>query len=228
MAASRAQNSKPKRGSAVSNEFKTDQEAFWAGQFGDAYIARNSGDPPIAHNIALFARMLSRCRPIGSLIEFGSNIGLNLRAIRAVSPGTRLDAIEINESAVRQLRAWGGAEQIHHCSILDFQATRKWDAVLVKGVLIHVNPDYLPRVYDAMFRASNRYLLVAEYCNPTPLEVPYRGHAGRLFKRDFAGELLDQHSTLRIVDYGFVWHRDPAFPQDDVTWFVLEKAELCE
>jgi pseudaminic acid biosynthesis-associated methylase len=211
----------------MDREFKTEQEAFWAGQFGDAYIVRNTGDHLVANNISLFARIFSRCRRLDSLIEFGANVGLNLRAIRALSPETQLDAIEINDNAVMQLRAWGGVNTIHRGSILDFHAARKWDAVLMKGVLIHVNPDYLQQVYEAMFRASDHYLIVVEYYNPTPVEVSYRGHMGRLFKRDFAGELLDKYPTLRIVDYGFVWHRDPMFPQDDVTWFVLEKGGSC-
>ena len=45
-----------------------------------------------------------------------------------------------------------------------------------------------------------------------------RPHA-RLFKRDFAGEMLDRFSDLRLVDYGFRYHRDPAHPADDLTWF---------
>ena len=64
---------------------------------------------------------------------------------------------------------------------------------------------------------------VAEYYNPSPVELPYRGHEGKLFKRDFAGELMDRHSTLTLVDYGFAYHRDNCFPQDDLTWFLLEK-----
>jgi spore coat polysaccharide biosynthesis protein SpsF len=44
-----------------------------------------------------------------------------------------------------------------------------------------------------------------------------------LFKRDFAGDLLDRFPGLVLVDYGFVYHRDKAFPQDDMTWFLLEK-----
>ena len=211
----------------MDREFKTEQETFWAGKFGDDYIGRNTGDHLVASNISLFARIFSRCRRLNSLIEFGANVGLNLRAIRAISPETQLDAIEINESAVAHLRAWGGVNTIHRGSILDFQANRTWDAVLIKGVLIHINPAYLQQVYEALFRASERYLIVAEYYNPTPVEVSYRGHAGRLFKRDFAGEMLDKYPTLRIVDYGFVWRRDPMFPQDDVTWFVLEKSGSC-
>jgi spore coat polysaccharide biosynthesis protein SpsF len=54
--------------------------------------------------------------------------------------------------------------------------------------------------------------------------LPYRGHDERLFKRDFAGEILDRFPDLRLVDYGFRYRRDPNFPQDDVTWFLMEKA----
>jgi spore coat polysaccharide biosynthesis protein SpsF len=56
------------------------------------------------------------------------------------------------------------------------------------------------------------------------VSIPYRGHEDRLFKRDFAGELLSRFGDLRLIDYGFVYHRDPKFPQDDITWFLLEKA----
>jgi len=52
---------------------------------------------------------------------------------------------------------------------------------------------------------------------------PYRDHTDRLFKRDFTGEMLDMFSDLELVDYGFVYRRDPIFPQDDITWFLLEK-----
>ena len=66
-------------------------------------------------------------------------------------------------------------------------------------------------------------MLIAEYYNPTPVEVTYRGHSRRLFKRDFAGELLSAYDDLQLVDYGFSYHGDPVMPQDDITWFLLEK-----
>ena len=207
----------------MNNQFKTDQEAFWAGRFGDDYAGRNAGAALIGSNIAMFSRILSLCAGVKSLIEFGANIGLNLRAIRSLWPEVSLDAIEINESAVQQLRAWGGTGRIHHGSILNFEPDRSWDLALIKGVLIHIDPQYLPQVYDLLYAASSRYIVVIEYYNPTPVEVTYRGHSGKLFKRDFAGELLDRHPSLRVLDYGFVWRRDPVFPQDDPTWFILEK-----
>ena len=129
----------------MNDQFKTDQEAFWAGKFGDDYIARNAGAALLGSNIAFLSKMLSRCPCAKSLIEFGANIGMNLRAIRALRPDLQLDAIEINEKAVGELRAWGGANRIHHGSVLDFNPDRTWDIALIKGVLIHINPDYLPQ-----------------------------------------------------------------------------------
>jgi pseudaminic acid biosynthesis-associated methylase len=207
----------------MSRDYQTSQEQFWAGQFGDAYSQRSQGEHLVASNTALFARMFARCASVGSLIEFGANVGLNLRAIRTLAPAMQLEAIEINGSAVVTLREWGGVQAVHHTSILEFQPQRTWDAVLIKGVLIHIDPQRLSQVYDALYRACGRYLFLIEYYNPSPLELDYRGHQGKLFKRDFAGELLDRFADLRVIDYGFVWRRDPAFPQDDVTWFVLEK-----
>ena len=94
--------------------------------------------------------------------------------------------------------------------------------MLIKGVLIHINPDFLSKVYEILHKSSKRYICVAEYYNPSPLEVSYRGHQGKLFKRDFAGEIIDKFKDVCLVDYGFVYHRD-AYPQDDITWFLLEK-----
>ena len=112
---------------------------------------------------------------------------------------------------------------MHNSSILDFSPARQWDLALIKGVLIHINPEALPQVYDNLFAACGRYLMVAEYYNPVPVAIAYRGHSDRLFKRDFAGEIMDRHSQLRLVDYGFAYRRDPNFPQDDITWFLMEK-----
>ena len=67
------------------------------------------------------------------------------------------------------------------------------------------------------------YPFLAKYYSPTPVSISYRGHKDRLFKRDFAGELLDKYSDLKLVDYGFLYHRDYYFQKDDLTWFLLEK-----
>ncbi|CAN5233572.1 hypothetical protein BH11PSE11_BH11PSE11_16590 [soil metagenome] len=207
----------------MTNAFKTEQEQFWAGQFGDEYSDRNQGVGVLAGNLALFHKILCHTQSIGSAIEFGANIGLNLEALRVLIPGIELSAIEINRTAVESLEKLGGI-RIYPQSILEFQPDAPRDLSLIKGVLIHINPDSLPQVYDRLYQSSKRYICVAEYYNPSPVEVLYRGNQGKLFKRDFAGEMLDRFADLRLLDYGFVYHRDNHFPQDDLTWFLMEKA----
>ena len=63
-----------------------------------------------------------------------------------------------------------------------------------------------------------------EYYNPTPVEISYRGHSGKLFKRDFAGEMLDRFLDLQLLDYGFCYSRDYNFLYGNATWFLLEKS----
>ncbi len=203
--------------------FKTEQEVFWAGEFGTAYIGHNQGDALLASNLDFFAKALRATRNVVSCIEFGANIGMNLKALKLLHPAQQHHGIEINADAVKELGAVIGVNHVFHTSILDFSPNRTWDLVLIKGVLIHMNPDVLPQVYDALYRAAGRYLLVAEYYNPSPVAIPYRGHTDRLFKRDFAGELMDRYADLVLIDYGFSYRRDPNFPQDDITWFLMEK-----
>lgn len=204
-------------------EYKTEQEAFWAGDFGNKYIERNEGSQLLAANLAFFSKALARAESPGSCIEFGANIGMNLQALRLLFPCQELSAVEINPTAAAALRKFLPEERVYHSSILDFAPQQRWDLVLIKGVLIHINSDHLPTVYDKLYAACGRYLLVCEYYNPTPVAIPYRGHTDRLFKRDFAGEIMDCHPDLRLVDYGFAYQRDPNFSQDDITWFLMEK-----
>ncbi|WIY70099.1 hypothetical protein KB221_03515 [Aquidulcibacter paucihalophilus] len=205
------------------DDFRTEQESFWAGEFGSDYIARNQGDQLLASNLAFFSNVLRGARNPQSCIEFGANIGMNLKALKLLYPGIDASAIEINAAAAEELAKVIPADQVFNKSILDFKPTRAYDLALIKGVLIHLNPEVLPEVYDRLVEATGRYLVVAEYYNPSPVAIPYRGHSDRLFKRDFAGELMERHPSLKLVDYGFAYRRDPDFPQDDITWFLMEK-----
>ena len=200
----------------------TEQEKFWQGDFGNQYVDRNVGQPLVAANLALFAKALTRAGRIDSLVELGTNAGNNLQALRQLLPRCELFGVEINASACTQAQALDIA-QIWHGSLFDFPRTRRYDLTLSKGVLIHLAPELLPAAYAQLYELSERYILIAEYYNPAPMEVSHRGNSGKLFKRDFAGEMLDRYSDLQLLDYGFGYHRDPQFPVDDITWFLLEK-----
>ena len=180
---------------------RTEQERFWSGDFGDDYIDRNRSSRFAPSNLALFSRILSRTGPVDSVLELGANIGLNLDAVTQLLPGVDAAGVEINDRAVRELRARRNIRAFHS-SMLEWK------------------PDH---EYDLVYGASRRFVLFCEYFNPTPVEVTYRGHSGKLFKRDFAADFLDRFADVEVVDYGFVWRRDPAFTQDDMTWFLLRK-----
>ena len=146
---------------------RTPQEQLWAGEFGNDYITRNRDGALLDNNRALFDKILSHTQGVTSAIEFGANIGNNLRALRDLLPEAELHSVEINATAAAEIEAWGGAT-VEVASLLDFEPSRQWDLSFTKGVLIHLPPEALPGVYDKLVAASSRYVMVCEYYNPTP------------------------------------------------------------
>lgn len=202
--------------------YKTEQERFWAGEFGDEYIARNAGTTRLASSISLLSKALARTHGVRSVLELGANIGLNMLALRQLLPEAQLHAVEINARAYEQLSGIEGVTA-HHASLLDFKQPEPVDFAFTRGVLIHLAPEELSGAYRTLYESSARYIGLMEYYNPTPVEVPYRGHTGKLFKRNWCADFMRQYPDVRLLDYGFIFHMDPLFPADDVTWFMLEK-----
>ncbi len=204
--------------------YQTSQEEFWAGSFGDKYINRNYNKKIVASNIKLFSSIIKSTKNIQTVLEFGPNIGLNLLAIQQIIPNSKTAAVEINKQAVKILKNIPNV-QIFNQSILEFQNVTKYDFVFTKGFLIHMNPKTLSGIYDILYTSAKKYICVIEYYNPTPVSIIYRGHRNKLFKRDFAGEIMSKFPDLMMIDYGFVYHGDPNFPQDDLNWFLMQKGE---
>ena len=203
--------------------YQTEQEKFWASDFGNEYPSRNEGEFLIASNIALFSKILRSAPSVKSVAELGCNIGLNLSALKRVHQKFDLRGYEINALAAKAAAGENMAEIINTTITEPLNSDKKFDLTFTKGVLIHINPDKLDAVYENLYTLSNRYIMVCEYYNPSPVAIEYRGHQDRLFKRDFAGELIAKYN-LRLLDYGFNYHRDPYFTNDDTTWFLMEKS----
>jgi len=208
---------------------RTEQEEHWAGPKGDAYHERSPGDERA--NYHFFAMALDKAnmgeRGMRTMIELGAGTGANIRALVKRYPFAEITALELHTGAAKILK-----ERAPHVlvaagvSVTDWEPLPKyWDVVITKGLMIHIPPADLPAVYDRIHTAAGRYILLAEYYNPTPVEIPYRGEANRLWKRDFAGEMLDRFPDLMLRDYGFAYHRDTEAPQDDLTWWLLEKSQ---
>ena len=197
------------------------QEEFWTSKFGDSYSSRNQSKELLSANKVFFQQVMAEVEPKPkTFLELGSNVGMNYLAIKDLLPEVDFTGLEINGDAFQELAKTGCKAVLG--SVYDFETTERFDFTFTKGVLIHINPERLSEVYEKLYTYSDDYILIAEYYNPVPVEVDYRGHAGKLFKRDFAGEMLDRFTDLKLVDYGFIYHRD-AFPQDDISWFLLRK-----
>jgi pseudaminic acid biosynthesis-associated methylase len=203
--------------------YHTEQEKFWATDFGNDYPNRNEGEKLISSNLALFSKIFKSCVSVNSVAELGCNIGLNLIALNRININMKLRGYEINEEAATAAREKNIAEIINTTIIETLEVNQKFDLTFTKGVLIHINPDKLHAVYRNLYDLSNRYIMICEYYNPVPVSIDYRGNKDRLFKRDFAGELIKEFD-LKLVDYGFNYYQDTYLTNDDSTWFLLEKS----
>lgn len=202
------------------------QTALWRGSFGDAYVDRNVAT---RQRIAATTRLWSEILKVivgaepNSILEVGSNVGINLRALRAiieadfyaVEPNATARSILIRDHVLPETNLRDGVAQK-----IDFQDGVA-DLVFTSGVLIHIHPDDLLAACGEIYRCARRYIVCIEYFSSQPEMIPYRGHEETLFRRDFGGFWLDNFPGIRTLGYGFAWKRASA--PDDLTWWIFEK-----
>ena len=197
----------------------SDQEKFWKGRFGDNYINRNQ----ISNRHLVIGKDLVDNRVyIKSAIELGPNIGLNLDGLKRIFPEIKTFGVEINKKAFSILK------KKHPCanrSIINFKSKKKFDLVLITGVLMHQDPKNLKKIYKTMYDLTKKYIYISEYFNPKPIEILYHNERERLYKRDFAKEIWELYPNLKLINYGFQWKQDPFFSGgcDDTNWFIFTK-----
>jgi pseudaminic acid biosynthesis-associated methylase len=202
--------------------FKTKQEEFWVGDFGNEYSNRNQGDQLVNSNIYLFNQIFKTSLEIKSIVELGCNNGLNFKALKKINKNFELTGYEINKKALKEVTDLNLATVIEQSIIEPLPTNIQYDLSFTKGVLIHINPDNLHSAYENLYNLSKNYILVCEYYNVDPVTIDYRGHKKMMFKRDFAGEMIDKFK-LKLIDYGFIYKRDNYSPNDDAHWFLLKK-----
>ena len=183
---------------------KTSQEKFWAKSFGDNYTYRNI---KTKNRINIIGRDLMKNKiKINSALELGCNVGYNLDALKNLYPYSELFGVEINKKSYDIVKK---KYKCYNESFLEFKTQKKFDLVFTSAVLIHQDPKYLSKIYKKIYSLSKKYIYINEYFNPTPVEISYRGHKKKLFKRDFAKELWKKYPKLKLINYGFHWKEDP-------------------
>ena len=204
----------------------TPQLKAWTDQFGDEYVDRNDyADWKMEPGVEAFRRILGGL-DIESVLEVGSNTGLNLLFINELFKGSvRLYAVEPNRKAFDRLvsQARMKLEKAWNCDSFQLPlADSSIDLVFTAGVLIHIAPDDLGRATDEIVRVARKHMLCIEYFSHTPVEMPYHGQTGLLFKRDFGAFYLDRFPSLKCTRYGFLWQREFRI-FDNLNWWLFEK-----
>jgi len=177
-------------------------EALWGGDFGDEYVDRNfaAGEGRREFWRAILGRLEAT-----TALEVGCNIGGNVRWVAEVLGAGSVTGIDINEKALAELRRrLPGVTAVHgRARELPF-ADRSFDFAYTVGVLIHQSPEDLPTVMSEIVRCSDRFVMCAEYpAEEEPEEeVPYRGHRGALYRRDYGGLYQRWFPQLRLIEDG--------------------------
>ena len=191
----------------------TEQESWWAGDAGKAYIARNRLDWSL--RVPFWDDVINWTNP-GSVLEIGCNIGSNLKAIRSIDRELNLVGVDVNVDAITEATIAG----LNTYEMSGAEAGDMWpdsfDLVFTAGVLIHVAPEHLSSLMDSIIKASKRYVLAIEYAADKEEHVEYRGCTDRLWRRPF-GEFYRQKG-LRLID---TWDAGNGF--DRCTAWLLEK-----
>jgi pseudaminic acid biosynthesis-associated methylase len=188
---------------------------FWAGQFGTEYTQRNRVD--WKNRVPFWESAIQFCQPATAL-EVGCNAGWNMRAIQQVDQSIEIQGVDINPLAAEEARQAGlDVNVIPADGILGMFEAGSMDLVFTCGVLIHIAPEDLELVMRNIVTISGRFVLAVEYHNETEEEVEYRGHAGKLWKRDY-GKLY-QNLGLNLLSVG------DAGGFDSCQYYLLEKKQ---
>jgi len=204
---------------------RNEQEAFWAEIYAKDYITKNS---QFDESLLLrgWEQILRKVKAPSSIVEFGPNIGRNIKALNHFYPEADKTVVEISSEAISVLERNNPNLKIHNASIRESSLiASSYDLSVIMGVLIHIHPDDLLDNVQKVIESSNKYVIVGEYFNRTPVALSYQGQENKLFKCDF-GKLILQNfgNEIKLVDYGFLWgHIFDNGGFDDITWWVFEK-----
>lgn len=184
---------------------------FWTGDFGNSYHQRNRID--WRKRITFWDRLVQRYG-FRSVYEVGCGPGWNLSAIKHSIHGYGVNVAgnELNPVA---------RQQAIQCGFTVYEAgtiIAGFEMVFTAGVLIHIPPEELNGMMEAIVRCSCDLVLAVEYEDEQEKEILYRGHEGKLWKRPY-GRLYEELG-LTLVETGKVGKADGF---DDCMYWLLKK-----
>lgn len=199
---------------------QTKQLKYWQGQFGEAYIKRNSDLTFFEKRKDFFSSLLKKHSDIKSILEVGCSIGGNLYILQNVNQALVLTGIEPNITASIIAKKLIPKVKIINASIFDSKIKSKFDLVFTSGVLIHIANKDIKHALQKIHTASRKYLLTIEYFAERRQSIPYRDLTDALFKRPFDKEWLAVDPKLQLVNSGFL---DKSQGFDNCHWWLYQK-----
>jgi pseudaminic acid biosynthesis-associated methylase len=168
---------------------------LWSSEFGNDYTNRNQVDWRLRMP---FWKKIEAITGARSYFEMGCNAGWNLSAIKRQFPDVTVVGNDINQQAAHQAQLAG----LPVINMLDFaeHVPGKFELVFTAGVLIHIEPEHLQEVMQALIAKSLRWVLAVEYAAKVETIVEYRGHTEKCWKRPY-GDLY-KALGLKLVDHG--------------------------
>jgi pseudaminic acid biosynthesis-associated methylase len=193
-------------------------ESLWAGEFGNAYVERNS---VLDERRSAFWRSVLTAAPIRTVLEVGCGQGGNLRPISAILDPADVWGVDLNAEAIQRAQRNAPGTNVVRSMARDLPfRDGRFDLVFTMGVLIHQPEETLPLVMAEIVRCARRFVLFGEYHSDETVEVPYHDAAGTLFKRDYGRLYASLFPDLAVRAEGFL-AAEEGF--DRTTWQLLEK-----
>jgi pseudaminic acid biosynthesis-associated methylase len=195
-------------------------EDLWAGEFGTLYTIRNEAFP-YERRDSFFKDLISKYQ-IGSVLEVGCNMGMNIAMISGyLSSPWNTWGIDINKRNIHDMRKrWPDVQSIHGSGFdLPFRDDY-FDLVFTSGVLIHQKPSEVERMMQEVIRVSGKYVMAIEYWNEMFIEMKdyrggretlYGGPYGDIYEKRYGLKLLEEKNLLK--DQGW----------DNCEMWILEK-----
>lgn len=188
---------------------RNEQENFWSGDFGKSYTDRNSRHNEEFNKAYQHWYGVSRTKMneafLGTLpkdsriLEVGCNTGMQLAELKSMG-FTSLYGIELQDYAVQKAKEYTEGINIIQGSAFDVPFKDNFfDLVFTSGVLIHIAPDNLPKVFSEMYRCSKKYIWGFEYYADKVTSINYRGNEGFLWKANYGKLMRNQFSNLGLV-----------------------------
>lgn len=185
------------------------QDATWAGEFGRQFTDRNP------HTIAeldklyqdrhgrsrtdLNRQFLASLDASASILEVGSNLGVQLQGLRALG-FTDLSGIELQTYAAQLSRALTPQARVAQASAFHLPfADKAFDLVFTSALLLHIPPVQIGVVLDEIHRCARTYIWGLEYYAQDYRPITYHGDDNLLWKADFAKLYTQRFPDLDLV-----------------------------